>query len=196
MIRDYTLLADTDLILLLKEKDSLAFTEIYNRYSMLIYYKINQMLRDENSSKDILQDLFSTIWTNAENLRADANLAGYLYIAARNRVLKAIQQGKTKSDYLVEIGKYSIAVNEDTLEKINEKELFILLQEEIGRLSPKMKEVFNLSRIDDLSHKEIATQLGITEATVRKQIQYALRILRKRLSQHGGYGLIFLSLFR
>ncbi|WP_316843866.1 hypothetical protein [Pedobacter psychrodurus] len=46
----------------MKKKDHHAFTEIYNRYSVLKFYKVNQMLRDEEVSKDFIQDLFVSIW--------------------------------------------------------------------------------------------------------------------------------------
>lgn len=92
MVLDYKQLPDGELIALLKAQDELAFAEIYDRYSMLVYFKVNQMLKDEIYSKDIVQDLFTTIWEKATSIKENANLAGYLYIAARNRVLKSIQK--------------------------------------------------------------------------------------------------------
>lgn len=196
MTRDYRQLTDSELIVLLKTQDRLAFAEIYDRYSMLVYFKVDQMLRDEPVSKDIVQDLFSTIWEKAQNIKEDANLGGYLFIAARNRVLKTIQKGKTSSDFLNELAKYSSSVSYETIEKIDENELMTLVQHEISLLSPRMKEIFQLSRIEDLSHKEIAEKLGISEATVRKQIQYALRKLREQLGKHSALGILLLALFR
>ncbi len=196
MTRDYRQLTDSELIVLLKTQDRLAFAEIYDRYSMLVYFKVDQMLRDEPISKDIVQDLFTTIWEKAQNIKEDANLGGYLFIAARNRVLKTIQKGKTSSDFLNELAKYSSSVSYETIEKIDENELMVLVQHEISLLSPRMKEIFQLSRIEDLSHKEIAEKLGISEATVRKQIQYALRKLREQLGKHSALGILLLALFR
>lgn len=196
MMHNYKELTDRELILLLKQGNEQAFAEIFDRYSMLIYYKVNQMLRDPEASEDIIQDLFSMLWEKPELLREDANLAGYLYINSRNRVLRLIQRGKTKSDYLIELGKYSSEVSYDTLEKLDEKELMLLIIQEIDNLPAKMREVFQLSRIANLSHKEIALQLNISEATVRKQVQYALGILRTRLSAYSSYGILLLVLFR
>jgi len=193
---DYREMTDKALILLLKQGNQQAFAEIYDRYSMLIYHKVNQMLRDPQASEDIIQDIFGTLWEKPEFLREDANLAGYLYIISRNMVLRLIQRGKTNSDYLAELGKYSSEVSFDTLEKIDEKELILLIIQEIGNLPPKMREVFQLSRLENLSHKEIALKLNISEATVRKQVQYALGILRNRLSIHSPYGILLLVFFR
>lgn len=187
---------DNQLIKLLKEGDQVAFAEIYDRYSMVLYYKVNHMLRDEASSKDLVQDLFTSIWENPSNIREDANLAGYLYIASRNRVLKLIQKGKVKSDYLTELGKYAIEASEEMLEKLDERELMIMLLKEMEKLPERMKEVFQLSRIQDLSHREIAEKLGISESTVKKQVQNALRILKERLAAYNSFGILLLIFLR
>ncbi|MEJ5145296.1 RNA polymerase sigma factor [Sphingobacterium sp. MYb388] len=193
---NYKKLTDGELISLIKEQDRLAFTEIYDRYAITVYYKVNNILRDENASKDLVQDLFASIWSKSENIKSEENLAGYLYIASRNRVLKLIQKGKTRSDYLTELGKYSSSVSYDTIEKLDEKEMMMLVADEISKLPTKMQEVFQLSRVQDLSHREIAKVLNISEATVKKQVQNALRILRERLSKYNTYGLLILALFR
>lgn len=196
MVLDYKQLLDDDLIALLKAADQHAFAEIYDRYAMLVYFQVNQMLKDEVLSKDIVQDLFATIWEKADSIRQHTNFRGYLFIAARNRVLKAIQQGKTKSDFLHELGKYSSLESYERADKLDEAELMALLQQEISQFSPRMQEIFQLSRIEDLSHKEIAKKLGISEATVRKQIQYALRRLRLQLDKHNALGVFLLLLLR
>jgi len=193
---DYKTLTDPQLIALLKDRDTGAFAEIYDRYAIIIYYKVNQMLRDESSAKDLVQDLFTSIWEKPDNIREESNFAGYLYVASRNRVLKLIQSGKTRSDYLNELGKYSTESSSDTLEKIDERELMLLILKEMDKLPGKMREVFQLSRLEDLSHREIAQKLNISEATVKKQVQNALRILKGRLAHFSSYGILLLVFFR
>ncbi|WP_312399099.1 RNA polymerase sigma-70 factor [Sphingobacterium sp.] len=192
----YKILSDSELVSLLKHGDREAFAEIYDRYSMMIYYKINQMLRDENASKDLVQDLFTSIWEKCDLIRDNVGISSYLYVAARNRVLNYIQRGKTKSDYLTEIGKYSLQVIDETLEKIDEKDLMLLLTSEIARLPAKMREVFELSRLEDLSHREIAERLNLSESTVKKQVQNALKILKVRLSNYNSLGILLLIFLR
>ncbi|MNG79239.1 ECF RNA polymerase sigma factor SigW [compost metagenome] len=192
----YKILSDSELVSLLKHGDKEAFAEIYDRYSMMIYYKINQMLRDENASKDLVQDLFTSIWEKCDLIRDNVGISSYLYVAARNRVLNYIQRGKTKSDYLTEIGKYSLQVTDETLEKIDEKDLMLLLTSEIARLPAKMREVFELSRLEDLSHREIAQRLNLNESTVKKQVQNALKILKVRLSNYNSLGILLLIFLR
>lgn len=193
---DFKTYSDEQLILLLKEGDERAFEEIYDRYAMMIYFKVNQMLRDEDSSQDLVQDLFTSIWNKPDHIRPDTNLAGYLYVASRNRVLNLIKKVKVRSDYLTEIARFSTEVSYQTMEHLDERELVALIGQEVSKLPPKMREVFQLSRTEDLSHKEIAAKLGISEHTVRKQVQNALHILRGKLSACGPYGIFFLVWFR
>lgn len=193
---NYKNLADRDLVSLLKTGDREAFAQIYERYAMILYYKVNQVLRDEEASKDIIQELFTYVWEKSDKLKEDQNLSGYLYIASRSRVLNLIKKGNTRSDYLTEVANYSVNITDETTEKLDEKELFLLVASEIAKLPEKMREVFQLSRIEDLSHKEIAERLNISETTVKKQVQNALKILRERLSKFSSYGLLLLIFIR
>lgn len=193
---NYKNLADRELVSLLKTGDREAFAQIYERYAMILYYKVNQVLRDEEASKDIIQELFTYVWEKSDKLKEDQNLSGYLYIASRSRVLNLIKKGNTRSDYLTEVANYSVNITDETTEKLDEKELFLLVASEIAKLPEKMREVFQLSRIEDLSHKEIAERLNISETTVKKQVQNALKILRDRLSKFSSYGLLLLIFIR
>lgn len=173
--------SDQQLVALMKAGEESAFNEIYSRYGMPLYHQANQMLRDTETAKDLVQELFITLWSNVDQIRADVNLAGYLYIAVRNRVFKLIEKGRVRNDYLNAIAKYASDVSTETMDDLDEKELSLILQQEIDRLPPRMKEVFELSRKDNLSHREIADQLGISDKTVKKQINNVLKILRTKL---------------
>lgn len=190
---DYTTHNDQELLELLKAEDHLAFNEIYNRYSILLFYQVNQMLRDEETSKDIVQELFISLWDRPSNIKQDANLAGYLYVAARNKVFKQIQKGKVRNDYISSIAQYASEVSTEMMDRIDEKQLSLVIEREISLLPPKMKEVFELSRKGNLSHREISEQLGISDKTVKKQINKALRILRNKVGPYTSIGLIILD---
>lgn len=192
----YNSYSEQALIGLLKAGDREAFAEIYDRYGMMIYYKVNQMLRDEESAKDLVQDLFMNLWAKPGQIKEQANLAGYLYIASRNRVFNLIEKGKTRSDYLSSISRYAKETSTETMDKLDEKELMGIIALEIAKLPVKMRQVFELSRLENLSHKEIAQQLGISEKTVKTQVHNALDILKTKLKVYGPGGVAILLLFR
>ncbi|MNI91450.1 RNA polymerase sigma factor [compost metagenome] len=72
----------------------------------------------------------------------------------------------------------------------------LLITSEIAKLPAKMREVFELSRLEDLSHREIAERLNISESTVKKQVQNALKILKARLSHYNSLGIMLLIFLR
>ncbi len=186
---------DSELVLLIKERDETAFTEIYNRYWKMIYQHVYKMLRDEADAKDIVQEIFGNLWIKSESIKSNVNISGYLYVVARNKVFDLIEKNKVRSDYIGEIANFiSDPVNEK-VDSIDEKLIMEILEREIKKLPSKMREIFELSRKDDLSHKEIALRLNISEQTVKKQVQNALKVLKPKLNEMG-VSILFLLLFR
>ena len=194
IMKMYSEFTDSELIRLLKDRNHEAFAEIYNRFAVLMFYKVNQMLRDEEPSKDLVQDLFVSLWDKPELVQEDNNLAGYLYVGARNRVLKFIQRNKLKNDHIASLAKYASEISLETIQDIDERELKTIVQREIDNLPPKMKLIFEMSRKDNLSHAEIAGKLGLSDQTVKKQINNALKILRSKLALYAPFGLIIIEL--
>lgn len=171
---------DEELTALLKKGDQLAFTEIYNRYWAEMYHHTFRMLKDEDSSKDVVQDVFSTLWLKSSTLNVNIKLSGHLYISARNKVLNLIAQDKVRNDYLSAIATFvTESTNDASL--FDEKQILEIVEAEIRNLPPKMREIFELSRKDNLSHKEIAKRLNLSDQTVKKQVQNALKIIKNKV---------------
>jgi RNA polymerase sigma-70 factor (ECF subfamily) len=190
----YSAYTDQELVALLKQGDHAAFTEIYDRYSPKIFYQVNQMLRDVEVAKDLVQDLFIAIWNKSDHIRVDAKLGGYLYIAAQNTVFKYIQKSKVRDGYLKSLAEFSTELSDTTTEQLDEKELHILIDRYIKELPLKMREVFELSRMQELSYHEIAMQLNISEQTVKNQVSSALKILRGKVAPHAPATMIVMAL--
>ncbi|KIO74608.1 RNA polymerase sigma 70 [Pedobacter lusitanus] len=180
----YSKFSDQHLLGLLKEGDEAAFTEIYDRYWKVMYLHVFRMLRDEEEAKDVIQELFSTFWLKKETIQS-TNISGYLYVAARNKVLNLVQQNKVRSDYLTSLGSFSHEMSNVTLDQLDEKDLANALEREIAKLPDKMRIIFELSRKENLSHKEIALKLGLSDKTVKKQISNALKLIRSNLGVAG-----------
>ena len=177
----YNVLADLELYALLKAGDKVAYTEIYNRYFSLLYLHALKRLRDEEAARDLIQDLFTTLWVKREVLTTRTNLSNYLYTAVRNGVFNFIAHQKVASKYINELPD-KIEPSECMTDHLaRERQLTALIEKEIAELPEKMREIFLLSRVEGLSHKEIAERLGISELTVKTQVKNALRILRGKL---------------
>jgi len=185
----YSNLSDDKLIQLLKESDHSAYTEIYNRYFYLIYTQAFKKLRDEDQAKDVLQDVFAALWFKRGSDLQLNNLGGYLYTAVRNRIFDLFAHEQVKSKYIDSLDAYlSTRTSVPTDHLVRENDLKAYIEKEILSLPPKMRLIFEMSRKRNLSHKEIAQQLNVSENNVSKQVNNALRVLRARLG-------LFLYLF-
>ncbi len=188
---DYRSLSDLTLLYLLKDGNSSAFTEIYNRFSGLLYIYAMKIIKDEEEAEDVVQELFITFWNSRESLEIKTSLSSYLYSAVRYRFFDLLSKKKVRSDYaqafqsFIDRGAYS------TDDYINEKELILLVEQEVSKLPLKMRQVFELSRNAGMTHREIAIELNLSEKTVRNHINHALKILRLKL----GSAFFFISLF-
>jgi len=178
-------LSDQELVLLLKEGDHAAFTEIYDRFKAVLYAHLYNKLRSRDDAKDILQEIFTQLWNRRKEVEVKVSLSAYLYGAVRNRVLKHIGRKQLNNKYFDSILAFCEEEVGETDHLIRERQLSALIEKEIDNLPERMREVFILSRKYNLSHKEIAEQLGIAESTVTKQVKNALKVLRTRLGLIG-----------
>ncbi|TSJ36411.1 RNA polymerase sigma-70 factor [Mucilaginibacter corticis] len=176
-----TAISDHDLVSLLQEGDENAYVEIYNRYKWLLHTHAYKKLGDRDAANDIVQDLFTSLWSKREDVFITTTLSAYLYTAVRNRVLNIIEHRTVETKHIDSLLNYASGYVAATDYLVREKQLAAIIEKEIAALPPKMREVFELSRKSHLTHREIAEKLDISEETVKKQVKNALKILRVRL---------------
>lgn len=174
-------LSDPDLLERLSGGDEKAFTEIYNRYFGILYVHAYKILGNKDEAKDTVQDLFSNLWIRQESLCVTGSLSSYLYSAIRNKVFDILQHKKVENKYVDSLKAYIEKGYVITDHRIREQELSAQIEKEIAALPKKMRTIFELSRKNHYSHREIANELDISEQTVKTQINNALRILRIKL---------------
>ncbi|MNK47392.1 putative RNA polymerase sigma factor FecI [compost metagenome] len=186
-MRYYNELTDSELVVLLKAGDNIAFTEIYNRYHGKLYIHLFNKLQSREDCKDILHDLFISLWQNHIAIEIQESLAAYLYTAVRYKVFDRISRNQLEKKYLDSIERFVEKGEYITDHRIREKLLIELIDREVAALPEKMRTVFKLSRNENLTHRQIADQLGISEQTVKKQVHNALKILRIKLGTNVFY---------
>lgn len=184
-ISEYGQYSDEQLLSLLRVRDQRAFTEIYDRYWGWAYAHIYKMLCDEEEAKDGVQEVFSKLWLKAPEIKSNHNLKGLLFCSARNLVFNLMEKNRVRQDHMKSLLSFANTVAPNTVDRIDEKQLAVLIESEIQKLPPKMREVFELSRNEQLSHEEIAHKLNISYQTVKKQVQNALKVIRPKINHFG-----------
>jgi len=177
----YKEFSDHELVALLKESDQVAYTEIFCRYNKLLYSHAYNKLREREEAKDIVHEIFYSLWAQREKSLPTTNLIGYLFSAVRFKIADLLSKRTVQNKYIASFQNYIDQQPAYTDHLVREKQLRDIIDEEIRALPPRMQEVFKLSRYEKLSYKEIAGKLNISEETVKDQIKKALRILRIKL---------------
>jgi len=188
----YNTISDKELLVLLQEENRNAFAEIYRRYWSLMYMHALKMLKDEDDTRDVLQDAFACLWLNRGTIDHNSNLAGYLYTCTRNKVLDLIARQRVRINYLDSLGSFIEATSSRIIDDITEKELTQALENEIKQLPAKMRQIFEMRINKHLTYKEIAAELSLSDKTVKKQISNAIKILRPKLHHLSGWAVFLL----
>lgn len=174
---------EEDFFQLIKADDHTAFALMFHQYKEVLFRHAFQILRDMDETEDIVQELFTEIWEKRAQLSENANVPSYLYRSVRNKVLNKLNHEKVIDKYLNHVIHTNPHFHKQTESWILEKELRTIIEGEIAKLPERMRQIFQLSREEGLSHKEIAALLNISEGTSKLQVSNALKILKSRLQQ-------------
>lgn len=185
-------LRDQELLALFRNGEQKAYQVIYKRYWALLFRHARRILQNDEEAKDVVQDIFTMLWMKGPILFVDTTLSAFLYSSLRNKILDLIDRNKVRVDYAASLSSFIDHGELTTDNLIREKELSAAIEKEISFLPEKMREVFELSRKSHLSYREIAEKMNITDNTVKKQMNNALKLLRLKL---GTTILLFILLF-
>jgi len=171
--------ADEILLTGIKASDESAFQALFDKYYKLMCYAAYRVLPDEHKSKDFAQEVFLTIWRKRETLTIHTSLPAFLRRAVINKTIDYIRAQRLNFDEVPNIG--AVAERNEDMEF---KELKDLIHHTASQLPERCRMVFFMSRFEELSHKEIAAKLEISEKTVENQITKALKVLRVAVAQY------------
>lgn len=160
---------------LLCEGEKAAFDQVYNLYWKRLFLYVVKVIRDSEAAEDIVQEIFVSLWLRRHEITEQRTLSGYLFTAARFKGINFVQDQLKKGKHEESLIDHFNALQDGLVDLIQAKELNGIINKEIEKLPPKMRDVFVLSRRDQLSHKEISEKLNISDKTVKKQINNALK---------------------
>lgn len=177
------ILSDNDLVLLMRINSNQAFTQLYNRYWKKMFTTAANKLHNLEEAEDIVQQIFISLWDRREVLEIKTSLDSYLAVAVKYRVLKHLNlrfRLKNFSDVAVEATIAELS-DDSTQEWLEFNEVNQRVQYLIEALPEKSRLVFEMSRIEGISHKEIASSLKLSEKTVEWHITKAIKFIRTGL---------------
>jgi RNA polymerase sigma-70 factor, ECF subfamily len=172
---------DKSQIRLLKQGSENAFTYLYKQHWEQVYNFSRLYLNDRSTAEEVVQDVFVKLWESREFIHEDENFDGLLFIITRNLVFNRNRDEVNQDFYKMTILSAMEESSNSVEEEIEANDLRKYIDHLIEELPPKRREIFNLSRREHKSYKEIALMMNISEKTVENQISEALKFLKKNV---------------
>lgn len=175
---------DAQLIIACKKQDRKAQKALYEKYAPIMMSVCMRYCKDEETSRDLLHDGFIRVFTQIGSFSSKGSFEGWLRRIFVNLALENYRKEQKKHRFIEE---YSYLSNSDS-NMMDEDSLDIenILQEEVFEMIRSLptgyRTVFNLFVFEDLSHKEIADQLRISESASRSQFFRAKNLLKKKIT--------------
>lgn len=184
-------LIDKRILEQLKTGDPKAFEYVFMQWYEPLVHFADEYITDLESARNIVQNIFMDLWEKHSWVDPESNLKAYLYLATRNACLSFIRHHQVEVCYYEKSMRNSenLQLNYEALEQLKIDQIDLsnlekIIQKTIDSLPERCREVFILSRYDDLKNKEIANKLDITEKAVEANITRALSRLRANTKEY------------
>ena len=170
-------ISDTELLLQIKENDHASFDLLFDRYWERLYRAALARVGDDSVAQDIVQELFISIWERRAEISLTGNFEQYLTGAVKFKVISTIRNRAVKERVFNELRMRMTGIEENQIEKAVYPDLDKTMNDALLSLNEHVRAAF-LLRSDNLTIREIASQLGLQEQTVRNYIADALQRIR------------------
>jgi len=174
-------ISDEGLLQMFNNCDEKALALIYEKYWEIMFVAANNIIKDKAICEDLIQDVFVVLWSKRDTIYIKKSIKSYLYTSTVYKVYSYLRKNKNfiTEEFLLEYNNKSVRLNPEG--ELIYKELVAHLDAIVETLTPKCKIVYKLSREGQLSHKEIAEKLSISQRTVESHISNALKVIRASL---------------
>ena len=188
--------SNQELLILLREGDRVAFYNIYERYCKRLYGFVLRYIKQEADAEEIVQEVFIKVWEARTKIDVYSSFESFLFTVAYNATISLFRKRVSEKKYLEHLKSLQQseyvpdAANEIHFNELNEK-----VQALLNELTPRQKEIFQLSREEGLTHEEIAKKLDISVNTVKKHMTNTLAFLKSNIDNSLMVNLLFVCLF-
>ena len=158
------------------------FEEMFRTYFTSLCYFAQKYIPDLDTSKEIVHNIFISIWEKREEFDFEKPAKSYLFTSVYNRCMNYIRDQKK----FIDSESSTIILEKESVDNdhMEAAELEDRIWRAIDTLPQKCREVFVLNRFEGKKYSEIADQLKISVKTVEAQMSKALRVLRDHLKDY------------
>jgi len=176
---------ERELLTRLQTGEEIAFDRLYHRYGNRIYGKILRLTKSVDVSQELLQDVFMKVWERRESVNPALPFKSYLFRIAEHLIsdyYRRAAKDRRVYDHLLQVGmSYEHPFDAEQEHQLYQRNLE-RLQEAVGQLPQKCREVYTLCKIEGKSYREVASQLDMSTATISNHITKANKLIRRYLN--------------
>ena len=171
-------LSDEELWYYVANGDDKAFGLLYDRYWLQLYKAALYFLKDRTAAEEVVQEVFVLIWSKRSALNIQ-NFAAYLNATTRYEVYRKLEAAKQSIlEYREDCPPPENVAHNKGYEKLMEIDRTNALAACLKDLPKRCRDIYYLSKIENLSNTEIADRLGISKHTVENQLAIAVKHVR------------------
>lgn len=171
---------DKELINNIKKGNSDSYRELFVTYYSPLCEYASKFVSDIDA-EELVQDLMLYIWEEREQLTIEKSVKSYLFLSVRNRSFNFIRDNKFKKNVDLDLHEHELV---DFPEFYTADDLEHKIQALVEELPEKYKETFELSRLRELTNKQIADSLDVSVKTIEYRITNSLKILRNKIKYY------------
>jgi RNA polymerase sigma-70 factor (family 1) len=175
----------------LAQGDDEAFSHLFHLYAPRLISFMRRITRDEEVARELLQDVFVTIWEKRSYLDKIENPSAWLHRVAANACLMHLRSAGFRKRALAQMQHPVVSAGQDPAAILEGRDMATRVETLVQLLPEKRRTIYLLSRTQGLSHAEIAQRLDISVQTVKNQMVLALRTLARLLGNHSTAFLLF-----
>lgn len=160
------------------------FEILYKQYASNLYGFVWGLTRSTEQANEIVQDTFIKVWVNRANIDPEQPFRSYLFKIARNRMIDGFRKRADEplfENYMNYCEEPTFGTPAEAEQQSDFDDFMSALKQAKQQLTPRQREVFELSKEEGLPSGEVAARLGISEQTVYNILSTALRLLKQKL---------------
>lgn len=176
--------SDTEALLQMADGNVVAYRFLFDHHFSDLCNFLLIYLHSKELSEEIALEIFTYIWEERETLQIKSTFKSFLFASAKNKAISQYRKEHKMVFTSLEAGESLMQEASGAEQFMENNELRELIDAAIQKLPEKSRQIYQLAREDNLSHKDIAERLGITPKTVENHVGIALRKLRESLKPY------------
>jgi RNA polymerase sigma factor (sigma-70 family) len=164
----------------LKSGDINALQELYNHHISALYKYGMMLCRDEDKVKDCIHDMFLSFWNNRNGLTVPSSGKAYLMVSLRRRIFDKGPKSNLETTSLEDSDMEDMITADPETQWLiseNEKENQRKLEQAMGRISDRQREIIHMKYIQQLDYEDIARIMSLNYQSARNLVLLILILL-------------------